>query len=138
MTETEEIFPVTREVFDALGVYVQCHQYKLLGTTNVSILEQTISHLAHINYAANFAFHHNEPENWLALEGYRYSPTRSVMLDLAHMLPHYNRERALEAVKLIIESCGPLKTAHDQAILSSLENRLTKPKDCLALAVQEA
>lgn len=60
------------------------------------------------------------------------------MIDLAHIIPHYNRERALEAVKLIIESWGPLKTAHDQAILSSIENRLTKPKDRLALAVQEA
>jgi hypothetical protein len=138
MTEIEEIFPVTREVFDALGVYVQCHQYKLLGTTNVSILEQTISHLARVNYAANLAFHRNEPETWLALEDYRYSPTRSVMMDLAHMLPHYNRERALEAVELINESCGPLKTANDLALLSSLEDRLTKSKDRISLSVQEA
>lgn len=138
MTNNETIFPVTREVFDALGVYVQCHQYKLLGTTNVNILEQTISQLARMNYAANLTMNRNEPETWLALEGYRYSPTRSVMLDLAHMLPHYNRERALEAVQLIIESCGPLKTAHDQVILSSLEERLTKPKNRFALSAQEA
>ncbi|WP_125708982.1 hypothetical protein [Lacticaseibacillus porcinae] len=133
MNDIEAIFPVTREVFDALGVYVQCHQFRLLGTTNVNILEQTITQLARMNYAANLAFHHTEPECWLELENYRYSPTRSVMIDLANMLPHYNRARALEAVQLINESCGPLKTADDQILLGSLEERLTAPKDRVGL-----
>lgn len=133
MNEIETIFPVTREVFDALGVYVQCHQFRLLGTTNVNVLEQTITQLARMNYAANLAFHHTEPECWLELENYRYSPTRSVMIDLANMLPHYNRARALEAVQLINESCGPLKTTDDQILLGSLEERLTTPKDRVEL-----
>lgn len=128
MTSNETIFPVTREVIDALGVYVQCHQFRLLGTTNVTILEQTINQLARMNYAANLAMNRNDPTCWLPLESYRYSPTRSIMTDLAHIIPHYNRERALEAVRLIAESCGPLKTANDQTILKSLEERLTAPK----------
>ncbi|MGE9133337.1 hypothetical protein [Lacticaseibacillus jixiensis] len=138
MTNNETIFPVTREVFDALGVYVQCHQFQLLGTTNVNVLEQTISQLARMNYAANLTMNHADPTCWLPLEAYRYSPTRSIMIDLAHMIPHFNRERALEAVQLINESCGPLKTASDQALLSSLEARLTKSKDRIALSAQEA
>lgn len=126
MTSNETIFPVTREVFDALGVYVQCHQFRLLGTTNVTVLEQAITQLARMNYAANLTMNRADPTCWLPLESYRYSPTRSIMIDLAYIIPHYNRERALEAVQLIDESCGPLKTANDQTLLKSLEERLTK------------
>lgn len=67
MTNNETIFPVTREVFDAFGVYVQCHQFRLLGTTNITILEQTITQLARMNYAANPIMNRNNPTCWLPL-----------------------------------------------------------------------
>lgn len=133
MTNNETVFPVTREVFDALGVYVQCHQFRLLGTTNVTILEQIITQLARMNYAANLTMNRNDPTCWLPLESYRYSPTCSIMTDLAHIIPHYNRERALEAILLIAESCGPLKTESDKALLASLKDRLTPTRDRGAL-----
>ena len=122
--EQEAVYPVSINVFDALGIYLTNYSFELFGTLRPEYVATRIEQLARMNRVACYGMFPTEPSQWLELDNYRFSMTSSLFKELVNELPHYNRKRAHEALRYINDSVGALKTESDQELLKELENRL--------------
>lgn len=122
-----EIFDITPEIFDALGVYIYRYQRHILGNQSQETVMAVIWQLAHANYLANQYAYPTEPERWIKLEHYQFSLVKALAKEVTIHNPHYNRPQALEAIDLIEDSFGSLLPDEIDKLLSSLYDAIELP-----------